>query len=214
MSARATVALARAPVLLALVALLAVLATMSSLTRLLPEGAWPLWFLLGFALALLPALLARDTPLPAAALVVVPTLAAASYGASRLDWLRVLKDFGVAETSAAHLPRLGLAALALLLLWLLHAVDLPVRMRLRAIERGIAPAQATQAALRSARETVLAACLAFAGAAGLFAVGLVGLQLAPAFPSERAALAAPLAAAGLLVAAALWLARGARSDQR
>lgn len=212
---RGAVALARAPILLALVALLTLLATTSSLTRLLPEGPWPIWFLLGSAALLLPALLARDTPLPAAALVVVPVLAAASYGASRLDWLRVLKDFGVAEAGAMHLPRLGLAALALLLLWTLHATDLAVRMRLRAIERGIAPAEAAEAALRSARASALAGGLALAGAAGLLAVGVAGLQLSAVFPSERAALAAPLLAAGLLVAAALWLARGERAgDQR
>lgn len=202
---------ARAPILAGLALVLALLGASSSLLRLLPEGPWMLWLLAGSTLALLPALLARDTPLPAAALVVVPALAAASYGASRLDWLRVLKDFGVAEPDALRWMRLALGALALLLLWALHATDLALRLRHRAVERGIDPAQASAAALRSAQESAKAALVALAGAAGLLAVGLLGLQLASVLPTERAALLAPLVAAALLVAAAAWLARGAAS---
>jgi hypothetical protein len=199
---------ARAAILAPLAILLTALASTSSLVGLLPEVAWTLWILMGVCLALLPALLARETPLPAAAFVVVPVLAASAYGASRLDWLRVLKDFGVAEPDALRWARLGLGALALVVLWTLHAADFALRLRLRATERGIDAAQANAATGRSARESAKAAAIALAGAAGLLGVGLLGLQLSSLLPTERGALLAPLLAAALLVSAAAWLAQG------
>lgn len=166
------------------------------------------WLLAGIVLALLPALLARATPLPAAAIVTIPILILGAYGASRLDWLRVLKDFGVAEASPIHALRLVLSALAILLLWTLHATDTAARLRQRAIERGIDETQARAAATQTLRRTTQAGALALAATTGLLLIGILGLQLGAILPTERAALAAPLTAAALLVVAALYLARG------
>ena len=205
----------RAPIVLALVVVLALLLARSSLTRMLPfaiGGIVWLWLLVALLVALLPALLARDTPLGAAALVVVPSLAVSSYGASRLDWLRLLKDFGVAEEHAVEWARLSLGALALALLWALHAVDTGSRLRERAVERGIDPAQAGAARRRVLVRSSQALGVALAGAAGLLALALLGIQLGEALPTERGAFVVPLVAAALLAGAALYLARGARSD--
>lgn len=204
--------LARAPILALLALVLTLLVMRSSLASLLPFDVArfpaPLYVFAALALALVPAWLARETPLSATAAVVVPVLVVSSYGASRLDWLRLLKDFGVAETAVIDPLRLALAALALVLLWTLHAVDLAQRLRRRAIERGIEPAQASLGARRTLRRNAEAGAIAVAGAGGLLAVGIIGLQLARALPTQRAALVAPLVAAALLVAAAVWLARG------
>lgn len=205
---------ARAPFTVALAIVLGFLLSRSSLTRMLPfatDGIVWIWIVLALALALAPALVARDTPLPATALVVVPTLAASSYGASRLDWLRVLKDFGVAEGSPVDFLRLLVAALALVLAWALHAVDLSVRLRERAIERGIARPQAQAAARRSLSRSVEALGLALAGAAGLLVVALVGVQIGRFVPTERGAFVVPLLAAALLAGAAVYLARGQKT---
>jgi hypothetical protein len=206
----------RAPIVLALALALTAVAVRSSLAQLLPFDITSLpgvgWLFLAILAALVPALAARTTPLPAAAVVTVPVLVAASYGASRLDWLRVLKDFGVAEPGALDPVRLALAVLALALLWTLHAADMAMRFRLRAVERGIDEAQARAAASRTVRRNAQAGALAIAGALGLLLVGILGLQVSAWIPTERAALAAPLVAAAALVAAALYLARGARDD--
>ena len=211
MSARARIALARAPALAALALVLALLLGRSSLARPLPfalEGIAWLWLLAALVLALAPALLARETALPAAAFVTVPALAASAYGASRLDWLRLLKDFGVTEAAPVDLARLALAALALGLLWALHAADLAARLRERALERGIERAQANDAARRSLARNARALGLALAGAAGLLVVALVGMRVGDLVPTERGAFVVPLLAAGLLLLAAVYLARG------
>jgi hypothetical protein len=214
---RAQIVARRAPILLALAIALTAAGARSSLAKLLPLDITTLpglaWLFVAITLALIPALLTRATPLPAAAMVSVPVLVLASYGASRLDWLRVLKDFGVAETDAVDPLRLLLAIVAMLLLWALHATDSATRLRLRAIERGIDETQARAAASRTMDRTIQAGGLALAGAIGLLIVGLLGLKLADLIPTERAALAAPLVAAGALVAAALYLARGS-ADER
>ena len=201
----------RLPLVAGLALVLALLLARSSLARLLPFSVggivWA-WLILGLFAALLPALFARDTPLPAAAVVTVPALAVASYGASRLDWLRVLKDFGVAETGAIDFARLALGALALVLLWMLHALDLSTRLKLRAIERGIEAPQATSAGARALTRSAQALGLALAGAAGLLVVALVGIQIGAVVPTERGAFVVPLVAAALLVGAAVYLARG------
>lgn len=202
--------LARAAFLLALVVVLALLLARSSLTRMLPfaiGGVVWLWLMLALAVALLPSLLARDSPLPAAAFVVVPALATASYGASRLDWLRLLKDFGVAEADPIDPARLMLGALALALLWGLHAVDTATRLRDRAIERGIEPAQANAARGRVLMRTGQALGLAALGAMGLLVLALLGTSLGNAVSTERGAFVVPLVAAALLVGAAVYLAR-------
>lgn len=202
----------RAPFIAALAVLLALVSSQSTLATFLPldiatfPGA--VWLVLAILLALVPAWSARDTPLPAAALITVPLLAAGAYGASRLDWLRVLKDFDVTEPNAISFVRLALSALAVLALWGLHASDIAIRLRDRAIERGIARSQAAAASRRSMKRAAQAAGLALAGASGLLVIGIGGLWLAQLIPTERGALVAPLLATALLVAAALWLARG------
>lgn len=200
----------RAPMLLGLAVVLTLLLARSSLTRMLPfavGGIVLAWILVALALLLIPALLTRDTPLLAAALVVVPVLATSAYGASRLDWLRVLKDFGVAEDTAIDAARIALGAAALLLLWALHAVDLAARMRTRAVERGIDAAQADAASTRIMLRCAQSGAIALVGAGGLLIVGLVGLQLGSLLPTGRAAFVVPLLAAALLVGAAIHLAR-------
>lgn len=192
--------------------MLTILGVRSSLAQLLPFDAASapanVWVYVAVVVALLPAWLARETPLPAAGAIVVPLLGVASYGASRLDWLRVLKDFGVSEPAVLAPFRLALGALALLLLWALHAADLATRLRSRAIERGIEPTQASAASARSLRRSAEAVGVATLGAGGLVVVGVLAFQAARFFPSQRAALVAPLLAAALLAGVAVWLARG------
>lgn len=201
---------ARAPLIVGLVVVLALLLARSSLTRMLPFGiggvVW-LWLMIALAIALLPALLARDSPLPAAALLVVPSLAVASYGASRLDWLRLLKDFGVAEAGPMDAARLLLGAAALALLWALHAVDTATRLRDRAVERGIERPQADAARGRVLMRSGQALGVATLGAIGLLVLALVGTTIGNAISTERGAFVVPLFAAALLVAAAIYLAR-------
>lgn len=201
---------ARAPFVLGLVVVLALLLARSSLTRMLPfaiGGIVWLWLILALAVALLPALIARDSPLPAAGFLVVPSLAVASYGASRLDWLRLLKDFGVAEAGPIDPARLLLGALALGLLWALHAIDTATRLRDRAIERGIERPQADAARGRVLMRSGQALGLATLGALGLLVLALVGTTIGNAISTERGAFVVPLLAAGLLVGAAIYLAR-------
>lgn len=202
---------ARAPVLFALAALLAALLLRSSLARLLPvaPGLFPVGAIAFGALvvALLPALFVRTSPLPAAALVAVPTLVVASYGASRLDWLRVLKDFGVAEKAAFDALRFALALAALLLVWLLHALDYATRLRIRSEARGIDAAQARPVLHRVARRSAEAAAIATAGALGLLLVAVASAALAKFLPVARGALLAPLLAAALLAGVAVYLFR-------
>lgn len=202
---------ARTPLLVALALVLAIVGASSSLAKLLPFDvtAFPagLWLFLSILAALVPAWLARGTPLPAAAFVVVPILAAGAYGASRLDWLRVLKDFDVAEPSAIAPRRLILAALALVLLWALHASDVALRLRDGAVARGIEAPQASAASRQSVRRSAEAGGLALAGSAGLLLVGIAGLALSRLIPTGRGALVAPLLAAAILVGAATWIAR-------
>lgn len=204
----------RAAVLVPLVGILTALLVGSSLTGLLPFPllGLPLVALAGIVLlAFLPALLARGSPLPAAAFVTVPALAASSYGASRLDWLRLLKDFGVSEANPWSPLRLALGAIAVTLLLTLHLVDYSLRLRARAIERGIDERQAGAAASRAARRNGIALAVAVLGAAGLLGVALAGLQLGKLVPTERGAFVVPLVAAALLVGAALLLARPRRA---
>src|SRR5207247_1998004 len=81
-----------------------------------------------------PALFATRSPLPAALAVTVPVLAAASYDQSRLDWLRTLKDFGVAKPIGANLFRVAVELATLVLCFALHAADHAVRLRASALE--------------------------------------------------------------------------------
>lgn len=207
----ARVALARLPFALVLAALLTALLAMSSLARFLPfalAGSALLWLGLALLAALAPAVLARGSPLPAALAVAVPALAAASYGASRLDWLRLLKDFGVAETSALSPLRLALGLLALLVAWAMHATDLSLRLRGRSLARGATPEQARAASRVALVRGAQAGALALAGGLALVGVALVGALLAKVLPVERAAFVAPLVAALVLAAAGAYLAAG------
>lgn len=207
MSAR--VLMARAPLLALLATILATLLWQSSLLRLLPEGLplvpGALWTLLGVALLLVPALLARRSPLPATLAVVVPVLALASYGAGRLDWLRTLKDFGVQDAEPFRLGRFLLSLAALAVAYALHAADLAVRLRDRGVERGIPPGQAKDAARATLARNGAAATAAAAGAGALAAIAVVGLRLGEATGVERLAFVAPLVAVALLALAAFLL---------
>lgn len=208
----ARVVAVRAPFAAALAILLAILLGTSSLTRFLPFAyvLAPVGFYvaLGLLVALVPALLARGSPLPATLAIVVPALTASAYGASRLDWLRLLKDFGVAEESALSPLRLALSLLALLLAWAMHAADLAARLRWRSRERGAPPEHADAAARIALLRGAQAAALATGGALALLGVALVGALLARVLPVARAAFVAPLLAALLLAAAGAYLAAG------
>lgn len=207
---RARLALVRLGPLVALALLCGVLLLTSSLQRLVPAPPPPAVWLLVLAgaslVALLPALLARGSPLPSTLAVVVPVLLAASYGAGRLDWLRTLKNFHLLEAGGPDLLRVGLGLLALLLAWGLHALDTSFRLRWRSQERGIPPAQARAAARAVLRRGGLHALLALAGAVLLGGVVLLAALVGPALlPVERMAFLAPLAAGLLLLVAALLL---------
>lgn len=198
--------LLRAPLLVAFALLLLWLLSTSSLLRLLPFAPtpWPVgaWALGALLLALLPALLVTASPLPALLGVAVPVVFLASYANSRLDWLRILKDFGVADPGGVSLARVGLALAVLLAAWAIHAIDLAMRLRWRSLARGIPAGDADAAAQASARASATAAAFAFAGAAGLAVVALLAQRVPlDALTGGRAALVAPLLA-GLLVAAA------------
>ena len=215
---RGRLALARAGPLLVLALLGATLLLTSSLQRLLPVPLAPLPWLpllaLGLLGALLPALLTRGSPLPAALVVLVPVLAAASYGESRLDWLRTLKDFGVAEEQGPSLARLGLGFAALAAAWALHVVDTSLRLRWRSVDRGIPAAQARAASRVSLRRGALVGAMALGGAL-LTAVLVLGAALVGplVLPVERMSFLAPLLAALLLAAAALLLVGVPRKDE-
>ncbi len=209
--------LVRAPFLALLALLLMLLGLRSSLLRLVPLdlGAFPLNALLFAALALLllPALLARGSPLPLATAVALPVVTLSAYGESKLDWLRTLKDFGVAETGGTSFARLGLALAVLVLLWALHATDFAARLRWRALSRGIPEEQANGAALAS---------LARSGAATLFALAVTALLGAAVFWSAALgdvlglaglAFVVPLAATALVGIGGYVLVRGARSSE-
>lgn len=205
----------RSPFALALAILGAILLAGSSLARLLPfrlEGATMAYVALALLAALTPAVLARASPLPATLAILVPLLAVASYGAGRLDWLRLLKDFGVAETAPLQPLRLGLGLVALLLAWAMHAADLALRLRERSLARGATGEVATTATRVALVRSAQAAALATLGAAALVVVAIGGALLARVLPVERAAFVAPLLAALLLAAAGAWLARGKTSE--
>lgn len=207
---RGRLALVRLGPVVLLAGLGAALLATSSLQRILPVSPpLPLWLAtlwVGLLLAFVPALLARGSPLPATLAILVPVLAASAYGASRLDWLRTLKDFHLVDDAGPNLLRLGLAAVALLLAWGLHALDTAFRLRWRSRERGILPGQARAAFRVSLRRSGIAAAQALASAALLAALVLLAAWLGPRFlPVERMAFLAPLAAALLLGVAALLL---------
>lgn len=204
----------RALPLLALAALLGALVARSSLVRLLPLAPGVVLALAagGIALGLLPALLAARSPLPASLAVVVPIVAAAAYDQSRLDWLRLLKDFGVARPGDPDWARLATSLAALLLAWSAHALDAATRLRRSAVERGIAPDEARAAGRLVLRRGFGAAGLALAGAAvvGLLALGAQRLDVG-AMLGGRAAIVVPLVAV-LLVAVAAMLVVGRDRD--
>lgn len=202
--------LLRAPFVLALALVVVLLARSSSLLALVPVDIPGAAFLgAGLAAALLlltPALLAAGSPLPATLAVLVPVLALSSYGSSRLDWLRVLKDFGVAEDAGLQPVRFALGLGALLLAWAMHAVDLAMRLRWRAIDRGIPAGQAKAATGVTLRRTAQTAGLAVAGTLALLLVALAASPLARVLPVSRAALLAPLLAAAVLAVVAALVA--------
>jgi hypothetical protein len=168
---------------------------------------------LGLLTLLAPALLTRGSPLPATLLVLVPVLALASYGESRLDWLRTLKDFGIAEDTGPSLLRLGLGFLALALAWILHVLDTSFRLRWRSVERGIPPAQARAAWRVTLRRGARNGAMALGGALALALVVLGSAMLGPdLLPVGRMAFLAPLLAALLLVVGALLLVGVPRKD--
>lgn len=160
----------------------------------------------GILLALLPALLAPSSPLPATLAVIVPVLAVASYDQSRLDWLRLLKDYGVAAPGLPNALRLALGAAALLLAWGLHVVDGALRLKASAQARGFPEGEARGAAKVARRAGARLAGVALLGTAGvgLLAIGAAQLDAA-ALLGGRASLVAPLLAVALVALAAVLL---------
>lgn len=187
-----------------LVALLVALLARSSLLALFPlPGPW---VAAGVALALVPAVLARGSPLPHLLLAVVPVLAVASYDQSRLDWLRVLKDFGVASPGFPDLLRVGMGLGALSLAWATHAVDASLRIRHAATERGVdaTDARAASRVVRARSGTVFAG--AFLGTIAVGALALLATLLdVSSLLGGRASFLAPLVAVGLVALAAVLL---------
>ena len=213
MNERTRIVVVRALPLAALAVLLALLLQASSLEHLLPA---PLPFPLLLAISALlvaPALFATRSPLPAALAVTVPVLAAASYDQSRLDWLRTLKDFGVAKPIGANLFRVAVELATLVLCFALHAADHAVRLRASALERGVPRGQA-----RASMRLVLARSVEHGAlaAGGAVLVGAIALATAPldlaGILAGRAALLVPLVAIGLVAGAALLLMGTARDE--
>lgn len=202
---RRTLAL-RAPFLLLLALLLTRLVFQSSLLKLLDVPISPVWVFLLVAAALVPALLASASPLPATLAVAVPVILASSYGASRLEWLKTLREFHLADAGLVAPDRLVVAVLALGLAWGMHVLDHGERLAASARERGIAAPEATAARAivwsRGARAGGIA--LGIALVLGLLAIIATGIL--PAFvPAEGVSFIAPLAAATLLGVGALIL---------
>lgn len=214
---RVRVILPRLALVLPLAAVLAAALAQSSLLKLFPV---PSLLLVGYAalailLALVPALLSSGSPLPGALGVVVPVLAAASYDQSRLDWLRLLKDYGVAGPGVPSGLRLALGLLALLLAWALHAMDASLRLRESALARGFPREQALGATRLVRSVSARFAGIAVAGAVVAGALTLLAARL----PTEvlfggRGSLIAPLLAVALLAIASLLVwGRGARAPE-
>lgn len=208
--------LVRAPLIALLAALLLALGLQSSLLRLVPAdlGAFPLNLLVyaGLVLLLLPALLTRGSPLPASIAVSLPIVTLAAYGESKLDWLRTLKDFGVAEAGGSSFPRLVLAVLVLVLLWTLHAVDFALRLRWRALERGVPPDQANGAAIASLGRSAAAGGFALAATAGLGLAVFWSAALGGTLGLAGLAFVVPLVATALVGLGGYMLVRGARAE--
>lgn len=206
--------LVRLPMLLALAGLLTWLvlgSSLASLVSLLPSPPSPLgaWVLAALVLAFVPALVARASPLPATLAVVVPALVLASYGAGRIDWLRVLKDFGVQEKGAIDLLRLLMGALAVLLAWAIHVADMAVRLKERSAARGVPEDQTGSATRIVLRDGAVGAGLALACAAGVALLAFAGVAIGDLGAASKAAFVAPVLAAVLLAGAGVWLARSA-----
>lgn len=213
MKTRVILALGRIPTLVALAIVLIALVSQSSLLHIVPGPTLPI-AISAIALALLAPLLAPRSPLPGALAVTVPVLALASYDQSRLDWLRLLKDFGVSEPSAPNWLRLALAILALLLAWAAHAVDNALRLGRSATSRGMPLGQARKASLVSATRTIRVAVLALLGTiligGGAFLVQDANVG---ALFGGQASLFAPLLAVGLIALAAVLVAGGRASRE-
>lgn len=207
---RLRVVLLRAPGLLLLAALLALLLLGSSLTRLLPIGVAPLpwgaWAWLALAALLLPACLARGSPLPAALAVTIPALALALYGDSRLDWLKTLKDFGVTD-SGTSFTRVGLCLAALVLVWAIHVLDHAARLRASAESRGVPAGQARVAQRVALRRGASVGAAALGATLVLGALAFLAAEIGPlVLPVGKVAFVAPLLAAGLLALASFLVA--------
>lgn len=213
---RAKLAGLRAPLLVAHAALLTALVASSSLLRLfpLPPGFLVAAAGLVLAAALVPAALTRSTPVPAVLAITVPVLAIASYDQSRLDWLRLLKDYGIVAHGAEDWARFGLEAATLALVWALHVADHALRLRWDAVARGVPEAQARAAArvAMGAGGRVLGAALLGAAALGALAWGAAQVVDANLVLGGRAAIVAPLLAVGILAAAAIVLAKGSEDS--
>jgi hypothetical protein len=213
---RRTRILARLPILLALALVLLVLGLQSSLLRLIAiDLAQPPAIFVVFAgilVALLPALFARGTPLPAAIGLTLPIVTLADYGENKLDWLRTLKNFGVQDAAGASLPRLLLALAALILLAALHATDFAVRLRARGIERGIPRAQATQVATASLVRGAAAIGFALGVTVVLGALVLYAAGFGETLQLGSASFLVPLLATALVAIGGFLLVRGLRGS--
>jgi hypothetical protein len=108
---------------------------------------------------------------------------------------------------------MGLGFAALLLAWLLHALDTAYRLRWRSVDRGIPPAQARAAWRVSLRRGALVGAMAAGGALVLSALVLGSALVGPlVLPVSRMAFLAPLLAALLLALGALLLVGVPRKD--
>lgn len=207
---------ARVPLLVALAFVLAVVALQSSLLRLVPVdlAAWPfnLLVFLGMLALLAPAAFSRGSPLPLAASVAVPVVMLGAYGESKLDWLRTLKDFGVAEDGTS-VPRLLWAAAALALLWALHVADFAWRLRERALARGIPAEHAEAASAAVVRRSLAAGGFALGVTALVAVVVLYGAALGALVDLGGFAFVVPLLATALVAIGAFVVVRGSPKDE-
>lgn len=212
MKTRVVVALSRLPILAALAGVLIALVSQSTLLVIIPGPA--LVIAIGMiALGMLVPLFAPRSPLPGVLGVTVPVLAIAAYDQTQLDWLRLLKDFGVSRPSGPNWARLALSLVALLLAWASHAADLALRLRRSAAQRGVPRGQSARASWLSVRRTTTVAVWAALGTVliGGAAFAAQGANVSALFGSQ-ASLFVPLLAVGLIALAAILVAGGRASQ--
>jgi len=206
---------ARALVAIPLAFLLAWLGTTSSLFALSPVAVdlaqARLVILAVMAAVLVGVTFVRSSPTAIHLALAIPTFAAASYGANALDWLRLLKDFGIQSSERFDTSRYLLMVATLAIIWLGHVSDEAIRGWLRDEERGVPRADRVGLARARARDGGVTLVLALGATAATATAILVGRQVGEWGGMSGATVLIPVVAAVTLVGVGVWLARPPRA---